>query len=498
MRNFVVDNPFWFYRPLNTGEVPPDRVAWLAETFPDLLLKTFGRVIDVPIPDSQIAVHSAVNNSLLVMGGNQSGKSVSSTIETIITMTGFIPFSLEKDYPKKKILAVKGAEGRVICVSDKVLQNVVLRNFRYWVPKEALIKGDWSKSFNKASRCLTLKTVAGHEAYLEFWTYNQKVETHQGAALVMLLFDEIPPYNIFQESQARLLASKDYRIFFAATPTSHDNTWLHSFLLRESEENGSSVGTFKLSTLHNPRTNLKIIEQMVKTANSLDVVRMRLFGDFISFSGGFIYADVFRRSQHVVKPFPLGPGFTVVRGLDPHLAKPTVVLEAAIDRDNCVYICGMYSKKGEIEEIKRDLASRARERDYRLYSAVVDQSANYDSGIWGKNPYVELRRPPDAIPLLALSRKGGGVIEGDIRRIREYFLSGRLFVFDTPELRPLIYALETISRGLDTRSQRADHVYEAQHDAHACLRRGSCPDLAGNRRRDPSPGDERCQLFEAA
>lgn len=465
----VEENPFWFYKPINTGEIPEDRIEWVKKDFPDLLIKTFGRAVEIPNPDSQLSVHLDPSSSLLVMGGNQSGKSASTTVETIITMTGMIPFSLEDNYPRNKILASPGAEGRVICASDQVLKNVVLRNFKKWVPKEALVDGDWHKSYDRVGRCLTLKTIGGGEVYLEFWTYNQRVDTHQGASLVMLLFDEIPPYDIFDENQARLLAAKNYRIIFAATPTRTDASWLHSFILREREEIGLEVATYKLSTIHNPRTNVRVIGQMIKTAKSLDKAKMRLFGDFVSASG-FVYADIFRREVNLIEPFELSDDYIVVRGIDPHLSKATVALELAIDRDHTVFVCGMYAARAEINQIKQDLALRAAERKYRLYTSIIDQSSNYKSAMYGKNPYHEFRKPPNAIPLLGLSRKGTDVVEGDIRRIRDYLLGRRLYIFNSPELQPLVHALETIERGYDRRTHRQEQLLETHYDAHACLR----------------------------
>lgn len=466
----IEQNPFWFYEPLNTGTLSPNRAEWLRDRLPAVLLETFGNKFGLPPSyDSQLAIHRDVSDTVMIMGGNQSGKSVSSTLEIIISLTGFIPFSLEKIYPKVKILASPNIEGRVICASDKVLQNVVLRNFKKWVPREALIRGDWSRSYDKVSRALTLRTVKGDEVHLEFWTYNQKVDTHQGASLVWLLFDEIPPFKIFQENQARLLAADRYRILFAATPTHQETNWLNSFLRREAEEYGTMVGKYQLSTIHNPKTNLRVVEQMIKTAPNLDIVKMRLFGDFIS-SSGFVYSDIFKRSVHLCKPFELDDNYVIVRGIDPHLSKPTVVLEAAIDRDHTVYLCGLYSRRADIETIKQDLAHRGVDRDCRLHATIIDQSANYNNALWGKNLYTEFRRSPNPVAMLSLSRRGPGIIEGDIRRIRDYLAKGRLFIFDTPEMRPLIYAMETIERGADRRTHRVDHVLESQQDSHACLR----------------------------
>ena len=466
----IEQNPFWFYEPLNAGTLSPQRKEWLQERFPRVLLETFGNKFDIPpVFDSQRAIHDDISDTIMIMGGNQSGKSVSSTLEIIISLTGFVPFSLEKHYPKTKILAAPSIEGRVICASDKVLQNVVLRNFKKWIPKEALIRGQWSNSYNRLSRALTLRTHKGDEVHLEFWTYNQKVDTHQGASLVWLLFDEIPPFKIFQENQARLLAAEKYRIIFAATPTHQETNWLNSFLRREAEDYGSRVGKYQLSTIHNPKTNLRVVEQMVKTAQNLDVVKMRLFGDFISASG-FVYSDLFRRSSHLCKPFDIDDNYVVVRGIDPHLSKPTVVLEAAVDRDHTVYLCGLYSRRADIDSIKTDLAHRSVEKNYRLYTSVIDQSANYNNALWGKNLYTEFRRSPNPVVGLSLSRRGPGIIEGDIRRIRDYLAKNRFYIFDTPEMRPLIYALETIERGADRRTHRIDHVLESQQDAHACLR----------------------------
>lgn len=197
-------------------------------------------------------------------------------------------------------------------------------------------------------------------------------------------------------------------------------------------------------------------------------------GEFIS-RRGFVYEDIFDKTKHLVPPFPITSHYLCVRGMDPHYSKPTVVLEAVIDREDNIFICGMYVGKGDsLEETKEILAKRAKKRHYRLYTTIVDASCNVSSNLLDVNVFDELRKGDNRIPMLRPSSKASGVFENDIFRIREYLMSGKLFIFNIPELRPLIHSLETLENGgrvMNNRSgQLQDKILELKHDAHACLR----------------------------
>ena len=464
-------HPFWVYEPLNIRKLTPDRKALAKEFLPALTEEE----LSVPF-DTQVDAHACTNDTLLVLGGNQSGKSVCATIETIISMTGHIPFLLEKTYPSQKIFATAGGCARVICENRKVLGNVVLRNFRKWTPPEAFWKKDWEHSFDNEHSCLHLKTITGEEVTIEFRTYRQRVQSHQGATLQMAVFDEIPPLEIFKETIARFFASKNWRVVVAATPTQATASWLYYTLSREAEERSSGVSEFHLSSLNNPYIQLSALRRIATLSPGDEgEIMMRFFGYYKS-EQGFIYRDIFRRSLHVIPPVPIDENFIVVRGIDPHLSKGTTVLEAAVDREGIVYICGIYEGVRDIQQVKRDLATRAEDRGYRLYTSIIDATCNYTNSLWGRNPYIEFVKRPNSIPLLGLSNRGPGVVEGDIGRIRDYLANKKLFIFDTPELRSLVRTMESIERGeftkRDSYSRTFNHlsVIERQHDTHACLR----------------------------
>ncbi len=458
---------FWGYRPSGPRLTPECR-QWAEEHLGDFVgPENEARLIG----DGQISVHEDTATTVLVMGGNQSGKSVCSIIELIIICTGYIPITLEKIYPREKILChkLKIVEGRLLCGTADIISNTILPAFRRWVPKKALVDGSWKKSWNGGERKLTLVAENGVPITIEVKTYKQDVQDHGGPRRDFLFFDELPPLDIYRENLHRLQAAPYPKIFIAATPTRGIASWIYQDLVSKAiTENKGSVRLHKLSSLTNPQTNLKWLTELVKAYNGEEAIKMRLFGDFISFSG-FVYADIFKRSLHVIEPFEITRDFLVVRGLDPHWEKPAVCVEAAIDPYGKVFICGATWKKTNVEGIKRELAQRAKE--YRMGITVVDCSLNVKSTLGGNVSVIdELRTGDDGIRMLRPSDKAPGSIDRDIRKIRRYLEDGKLFIFNTYENQPLITAMETLERDMKESWRGKDLIKEQNQDAHACLR----------------------------
>jgi phage terminase large subunit-like protein len=455
---------FWKYAP-TLPSLDTERREWIHDnlggSLPDEKL----------IGDGQFAVHMDTSETTLVMGGNQSGKSVCSIVELLIITTGYIPLSLAKYYPREKLLCDKLdiIEGRLLCGTADIIHNTILPAFRKWTPTEALIDGSFKRSWNGGTR--TLKLVAHNKVSvtIEMKTYKQDVADHQGPKRDFLFFDELPPLAIYRENIHRLQAAKYPKILIAATPTSGIASWIYQDLVMRASEKESRVSLYRLSSMTNPHTNLRWLTEILNAYNGEEAIKMRLFGDFISFSG-FVYADIFRRNKHVIEPFPIDrQNHMVVRGLDPHWSKPAVCVEAAIDPYGHIYVIGVYRKKATNEELKADLAFRA--ADYRLMTTIIDCSLNTPAARNDTRTVIdELREGPQGIRMLRQSSKTPGIIDQNIRRIRKYLEDGKLHFFDIPEMRPMITAMETLERDMEAHYRGVDLVKELHQDTHSVLR----------------------------
>lgn len=468
------ENPFWFFQP-SDGNLTEDGKR---------LLEKYLKPEDIPVKlDGQKDVLACTAPIVGVSGGNQAGKTLVMVLRRIILATGLIPSSLKSVFPKELIPNKSPRHYRVVGV-DAIngLEKNVIPTFRHWTPREALIDGSWEKSWSAKSNTLRLVDPRTKKllSTIEFMSNKSEVDSHQGPPMDGVDFDEEPDYDIYRENAMRLTTAERYDMQFGMTPT-HGISWVYDkFFLRSKDDSGRDVAWFKLSTAVNPKANPIVVEENLKNAKNYDDLRMRLLGDFVSLSG-LIYGNLFNPSIHVIDPFPITwEHYIVYRGLDPHTSKNTVCIEVAIDREGTEYVCGMYSKAADTQIVKDDLAARAIERNYRLGWTRCDRSANSTNRLLDdRNIFFELGRGKNAIPALMESQKYTGSIHAGVdeimKRLKINPTTGKpsLFIFNLPELKPLIHSFRTLERDTYRNEERKgvkDKINEGPHDAHAALR----------------------------
>ncbi len=264
------------------------------------------------------------------------------------------------------------------------------------------------------------------------------------------------------------------------------NTWATNLFhegIFEGEEIKQEIALFKQTPVCNryvnPKTLMNIMDEYAKVS-SYEEMKMRLLGEAISLSG-LVYGSIFDQKIHVIDPFEITyKDFVVYRGLDPHLVKPTVAVEVAMDREGFEYVIGTYSKQADTEIIKADLRQRAIDRKYRLGWTRCDKSADSEIKILGgRNIFLELARGKDAIPALFVSEKFTGSINAGVDEIKKRLKvdpvinSPNLFIFNTPENKELIKSFRTLERDTyanEDKKGMKDRINEGKHDAHAALR----------------------------
>lgn len=460
-------DPFWWYEP-NDGIIEGARKEFLEKWL---------KPEDVPgVVDSQADAHRSVADIIAVGGGNQSSKSVFGAIESFIYLTGELPESMESWYPREKIPERSPVYGRVVGVDYKTMLNTLIPTYQEWVPRNYLKNGLWRDSWSAEQNKLFLykgKKVIGT---LEFMTNQMNVESFQGPPLDFIVYDEEPRRDIYKENLLRFTTADRLRVIFAMTPTK-GLTWVKDSIFDKVDVDGNSVDTFKLASVCNKKANLKVLNEVLKGLDGYDERLMRLLGEFVSLSG-LVYSRIFNKSTHVIDPFPITQDFIVYRGIDPHLVKPTVCVEIAVDRENIEYVVGTYSKDATTEVIKEDLSERA--KGYRLGWTMCDKSADSTIRVLGdRNIFRELKTGKNAIPALFTSEKYAGSIHAGVDvikrklKLQEGTGAPALYIFNKPENRLLIKALETLERETydnEDKKGMKDRIAEGKHDAHAALR----------------------------
>ena len=476
----IAQDPFWFFIP-NDGEITPARREVLAK---------YLKEEDIPAKvDSQLDALLCMAPIVGVSGGNRSSKTVTGTIKGIIKSTGELPDSL-KEYAHIFEDVVNRAKnkfikGRVTAVDNKQLNRVVIPTWQTWIPREYLKDGSWEKSYRKEFDLLTLYRKGKPCATVEFLTNTQDVDSAQGGDLDWATFDEEPERAKYKETLLRFGTAERLDIEIDWTPTK-GLTWatdlFHDGIYGEEDEDEirtDDAQLFKLTTVTNrfvnPETIVKIMDAFAKVA-SYDEMKMRLLGDAISLSG-LIYGNLFTK-DHVIEPFEITKEFIVYRGLDPHMVKPSVCVELAVDRMENYYVIGTYAREAVTADIKKDLKERS--ANYRLGQTRCDKSADSTIRVLGdRNVFKELSTGENAIPAMFRSEKFTGSIHAGVDEIKkllkinEKTKKPRLFVFRTPENKLLINAFNTMERETYTNEDDKgvkDRIKEGKHDAHAAMR----------------------------
>ena len=474
MKELKSQNPFLFYEP-SSGAISQEGKE---------LLNDYLKPEDVPQHfDSQLDVHLSNANINGCFGGNQSGKTLAGAIEAFIWTTGEVPLSMKDTYPKEKIPTTFPQHIRVETVDYNTLSKIVIPTYQEWCPRD-YISGGWAKNYSVEHRLLKLGKKGQLTGTIDYMTSKQDTESHQGPPRHGMIYDEEPRYEVYKENLMRFVTADRLKIYFGMTPTK-GLSWLYEDIFMKAQDGqGNNINCFNLASVTNKKANLLILREILDGQGTYDEIKMRLLGLFVSLSG-FVYGALFNRSLHLIPSFDLikdgkMENYTIYRGLDPHLTTPTACVEIAIDREGFEYVIGCYTGTGDTEEIKADLAQRAKEGKYRLAWTACDKSADSTIKILGdRNIFLELARGKNAIPALFTSEKFTGSIRAGVNEIKKLLKvdpkveKPKLFFFDIPENKPLITAMRTLERDRakneEVRGER-DKIDDQKYHAHACLR----------------------------
>jgi len=475
-------DPFWYYEP-SDGLVGEDGLG---------LMREFLKEEDIPVGrlDCQLDVHKSVSEIVLAAGGNQSGKTVAGAIEAFIKVTGEVPEALEGVYPAERIPKTFPNHVRVVGVDFQTFMRNLLPTYQKWVPREYLPGGRWDQAYNSEARTLKLGKKGVLTGTIEFMTNEQDVRSFQGPPRHKVIYDEEPRYEIYKENLMRFSTADRLDVLFCMTPT-EGMSWVKDAILDRSEtEEGNTIECFKVPSITNKRINIVVLRELLKGLGSYDEIRMRLLGEFVSLSG-LVYGRLFNKNIHVIEPFPVGGKspdgkedysmtYFVVRGIDPHLVKPSACVELAVDREGIEYVVGCYLNDADTEILKKELSDRAKTRKYRLGWSIFDKSADSTLRIIGdKNIFTEMTRGEDYIPGAFKSEKFTGSINAGVDEIKQLLklhpVTGKpkLFFFNIPELKPLIQAMTSMERDSYPNEEskgKKDRIKEGKWDLHACLR----------------------------
>lgn len=176
-------------------------------------------------------------------------------------------------------------------------------------------------------------TVPGYEDKATIWfkSFKQGRDAFQGFEGRLIVFDEEPPWDVYDECRMRV-GKEPVRVLFSMTPLK-GATWVKHDLV-DGGEDGRDVTVHWLDTLDNPHLSPEARRQLECTfAGMTEAQRAaRRHGKFVALEG--LAYPMFDRSIHVVEPFPIPPEWPRYRVLDWGTRVPTAVLWAARSPEN--------------------------------------------------------------------------------------------------------------------------------------------------------------------
>lgn len=484
------ENPYWFYEPTD-GNIEGERRQFLEKYLKreDIPQKLVG---SLQIHMSEAGIRGA-------SGGNQSGKSTTAIIESLMKASGVVPFCFD---PTKASFKWKLPEKRYVWTEPQVVrvisidyQNGILKNmlpqFRHWTPKEFLLNGKWEDSYSAEKQILSIYWEGKLRGSIEFMSNNQDLASFQGPARHMLVFDEEPDHEIYKENILRLTTAKEFDVLFAMTPT-NGLSWVWDEIVSKDKVGDNRVDWFQISSVCNPYANLKVLDEIMREIPVYDEKRMRLLGEFVSLSG-LVYGRLFDRRIHVIEPFETGctcggrenhaegcqyPEYLGYLGIDAHMVKDSCAVKACIDRDDNFYVDRCYKKGVDTDDFKKDLAAlTANNRmDWAVFDPSNDSSLTIHKGVnifklctTGEN---RVRRAFKGDKYAGSIAAGVDTIKKRLR-INERTGKPKFFIFNRPENQELIRSMMTLQRDSNLNEEvkgKPDKIREGVHDHHAAMR----------------------------
>ncbi|MDF2562860.1 MAG: hypothetical protein K0R99_4306 [Microbacterium sp.] len=243
-----------------------------------------------PMPHQDL-FHKAQTRHRAVTGGNQSGKTYSTTADDVLT-------AIRRHPHRQHLFADRPLRGRVITVDfDRGIEQVVLPYWQQMLPPSALINGSWTDSYSPSQHLLTL----ADGGQVSFMSYEQDPDKFQGVWLDWVHFDEEPPKPIWAESMVRLLRTGGCWTL-SMTPV-QQMEWVQDDVLDPAREGLlPDVSVWDLDTRKNIHLSQTQIAELEATLTE-DEKKVRFEGQHLNHS--LVFGEFTRKYPNVIPQQPL-------------------------------------------------------------------------------------------------------------------------------------------------------------------------------------------------
>jgi phage terminase large subunit-like protein len=438
-----------------------------------------------PVSPGAVAIHLATEKEVLVTAGNRAGKTDTTLADAVICMTGIVPLSLEKIYPRSKLQCPMRI--RVVCESlTNTWEPVIKRKLQWnqwngrgvmgglfghwgWIPQGFLIRSKWEESWSEKNRTLTLTCGCT----LSVMSYDQDLENFSGASLHRIIFDEPPPSDIYRENLMRTMDTGG-QIYSAFTPSDDPGKALRGSWIFDLYEKGldgpakdCDVKSICLNTEENKVNSPEEIAKIVKGL-TIEQQETRLRGGFMHLSGR-IYANFTDRPRwwcfkcnqltivvpgeggrlicatcsgsdvveynNVVEPFDLAYTWPIIYCLDPHPRKPNMMMWMAVDPSDDLWQVGEMEVDGDPATLRNQVFDFERAHGLHINGRLIDPNMAESAAHQAGRRNISVRDEFDAVGIRCALANDSFTV--GMKRVREYIRpdertkTPRLHIFNT-------------------------------------------------------------------
>ena len=254
------------------------------------------------------AIHDSTARITAAGGGNGSSKTETVLVEMIMRATGVFPYS-QRHLIKQKFRGP--IQCRLVVESlTTTLEPIILPKLMWWrwtgvdaqggdrghwgwVPQDALIDGDWQKSYSQKLRILTLlcRDPENHDKILgqstiQCMSVDQDPSDFASGEFHIIMHDEPPPLAIWRENEARTMRVDGVTYLAMTWPDdpSINVDWLYNEVY-EPGRSGSdpNIKWLELWTSENKNLKQKAVAAQAEKW-STEVSQVRIYGRPIRFS----------------------------------------------------------------------------------------------------------------------------------------------------------------------------------------------------------------------
>lgn len=301
-----------------------------------------------PVNEKAAYFHLSQHKIRILLGGNQSGKSKTTTAEVIVICRNN-----------------HGTIAWACSGSFKMIGEALYPHYRDLLAHEEIDAVIWLNFGQRIPAIIRLKN--GSE--IHFKSYDQGVYKFQSARVNIIQLDEQPSFDIYQECLARTAATGG-RIVFSMTPLA-GSSYVETLLWNKRGVSPYIWGE-RMSYLENRFIDNET-KQMLLSLYSQDEIARRVYGEFQRLQGS-VFKE-FDPQIHVIDAFDIPVAWRKIRTIDLGYNHAFVCLWIAQGDDDTLYI---YNEHYQREMLVRDHAEIIRRKDYEWIGAYSGRLTNDD------------------------------------------------------------------------------------------------------------------------